>query len=160
MPLSLLLNWRVIARLIFTVLMAAGGWKCYVLGKNSEKVEFDVYKAEQIAATLKLESMYRAKEQSMQSTNQKVTENYESLKSATAVAVGSLDTERLRLVSALTEARGTTAYSGTGLQSNASPEDIILGGCLNQYEEVAGDAKELSDQVIGLQDYIKRVVPK
>lgn len=158
-PLSLLLNWRLVAGLILCVAAAAGGWKCYVLGKKTVQAEFDAYKAQQVADALAAEQAARAKEHAMQATNQKVTENYESLKTATATAVGALDAERMRLQAALA-ASSAPGDPGAVLRADGTAKDYILERCLGRYETVARDAAATANKVIGLQDYINHVVPK
>ena len=159
---TLLFNWRLWLAVAFAAALAFGSYQCVQFGKNSVQVQFDMYKNQQILNTLAAEVAARAKEHAMQDTNLKVTDNYETLKTATATAVKSLDADRMRLQSALAAASGSTApvYTGAGLKPDASPESRILSGCLSRYEEVAGDADQLSDQVVALQDYINRVVPK
>lgn len=159
---TLLFNWRLWLAIAFAAALAFGSYQCVQFGKNSVQVEFDVYKNQQILNTLAAEVAARAKEHVMQDTNLKVSENYEILKAATATAVKSLDADRMRLQSALAAAssRPTPGNTGAGLKPDASPESRILSSCLSRYEEVAGDADQLSDQVTGLQDYINRVVPK
>jgi len=156
--LSLLLNWRVWIAVSMAVLAAAGGWKCYVLGQKSVQVEFDAYKNQQVLDRLAAEQAAREKEHSMLTANQKVSQNYESLKVATATAVSALDADRLQLQSSIAAARGASCDPKAGPATDATPEDIVLGQCLQRYEAVAGDAKVLADQVIGLQEYVTKVV--
>jgi len=156
MPLSLLLNPRVWMAIILVVLEAMGGWKLYRMGTRAGDEKLAAYKAEQTQLQLDAEVKARAKETELINTNQKVTENYESLKTATATAVGALDAERVRLMSRLAAASGAPKDSGTGLVLNAPPQDRIRDQCLGRYEEVAGDAQALSDQVVALQSYIQK----
>jgi hypothetical protein len=131
----------------------------YKKGEESIQVDFDVYKNEQILSALAAETAARAKEQSLNLANKKVTDNYESLKTATATVVKSLDADRMRLQAAISSSDSTTAKdTGTGLQPIESPKDRVLNGCLQRYEEVATDADQLSDQVIALQEYVNKVV--
>jgi hypothetical protein len=160
--LPLLLNWRLWGALAFGAAQAWFGHVMYHKGMENVQVQFEAYKNEQIVDTLAFEREVLAKEHSMQSANQLVSTNYENLKSATAVAVHSLDADRQRLLSALEAARGGAAPSdtGPGLRPDGSPTDWILAGCLGRYEEVAGSADALSAQVTGLQSYIRNVVQK
>lgn len=155
MPLSLLLNLRVIGAVLAVVLMAAGGWKCYVLGKQSVASEFAAYKQQVTDQALKAEQDARAKEQVLQSTNRQVSANYENLKSATATAVSALDADRLRLQATLDSL--ATDHTGTRSLTDASPEIRVLGSCINRYEDVATDAQHASDRIVALQDYIRQV---
>jgi Protein of unknown function (DUF2514) len=156
---SLLLNWRIWLLVFLALGEIAFGWKMYKMGGNSVQVEFDTYKNQQALDTLAAEKAARVKEQSLQVANHKVSENYESLKTATATAVGALDAERMRLQSALaaSSASGdTSAITGT----DGSSKDYILSRCLERYEAVARDAAAVADKAVGLQDYIRNVVPK
>ena len=156
---SLLLNWRIWLLVFLALGEVAFGWKMYKMGGNSVQVEFDMYKNQQVLDTLAAEKAARAKEQSLQVANRKVSENYESLKTATATAVGALDAERLRLQAALASGSAsgdTSAAPG----ADGSPKDYILSRCLERYEAVARDAATIADKALGLQDYIRNVVPK
>ena len=77
---SLLLNWRIWLLVFLALGEVAFGWKMYKMGGNSVQVEFDTYKNQQVLDTLAAEKAARAKEQSLQVANRKVSENYESLK--------------------------------------------------------------------------------
>jgi hypothetical protein len=156
---AFLLDYRLWAVAIFAALELAAGWKVYKMGEKAVQVEFDQYKDQQVLATLAAERAARAKEQTLQTANKKVSDNYEILKTATATAVLSLDNDRMRLQSALA-ARGTSSDSASKLPADAAPEVGILSGCLNKYEAVAVDADALSDQVKALQDYVNSVVLK
>ena len=152
-----LLNWRVWAAIILCLAQAAFGWKMYKIGGNSVQVTFDAYKNQQVLDTLAAERAARAKEQSLQVANQKVSQNYETLKTATATAVGALDADRLRLQAALA-ARSVPGDPGASPSADASPEVRILGECIDRRSEVAKDAQAVTDKLIGLQDYVRRVV--
>lgn len=162
---TMLLDPRVWGLLIFVVLESIAGWRVYHKGLDTGRAEvqaqFSAYKEvareEAIAALQK----NAAETKAMNETNQKVTANYESLKTATATAIGALDVNRLRLQAALTARNRTTPGNPvSSAPADAAPEDRILGECLAKYEEVAGDANGLSDQVKALQDYVTTVVPK
>ena len=161
MPLNLLLNWRIWASVGFVVFQAWFGYTMYKKGQENVQVEFDMYKNQQILNALNAENVARAKERVLQSTNDKVTKDYENLKTATAVAVSALDADRMRLQSTLAASHSTAPKdSSTGAGIIESPEDGVLTECLARYEEVAGDADALSNQVKALQDYINKVVLK
>ena len=120
--------------------------------------------AEANAKILALENAARDKEHAMQTANEKVIQDYESLKTATATAVSALDADRVRLQQALSRARSgnsaAPANPQAGLPPDAAPESRILSECLARYEAVAGDADELSNGLKALQDYVNNVVPK
>ena len=158
MPISLLLNPRVLGMIVFLVLQAAACWKAYTMGEAHTQAAFDAYVNQQAQNELIAEETARVKEHAMQTANQKVSQNYESLKTATGTAVSALDADRLRLQSAFA-ASAASCDTGTRPGADASPKDDILDRCLERYEGVAGDAKKLSDQVIGLQEYVRTVVP-
>lgn len=154
-PLSLLLNWRVWV----AVALAASYYFVYTKGQESVQVDFDKYMIQQTKVVLDAQTAAREKEHSMEVENEKVTHDYESLKAATATAVGALDTERLRLQSVIASTHsGATSDPKAGPVADATPEDGVLGECLQRYEAVAGDAQALSDNTTGLQNYVNGVV--
>jgi hypothetical protein len=162
---TLLLDPRLWGVLIFIVAEAFAGITVYnkglTHGRAEVQVQFDAYVKKDLEQTVAEQVKRNAETARMNDLNQKVTAEYESLKTATATAVKSLDGDRLRLLSALAAARhrAPTSDPTPGLVPDASPEVGILGECLQRYEAVAGDAAALSDQVKGLQDYVHRVVP-
>ena len=166
MPLSLLLDPRLWGLLIGAVLEVAALWyahhKGVVSGRAEIQAQFDTYRLQAQQAALKAQQERDAEAKTMRETNEKVTANYESLKTATATAVRTLDSERMRLLSALAAAGHSAAPSDpqSGLPADATAEDRVLGQCLARYEDVAGDAQQLSDQVKALQGYVNNVVPK
>jgi hypothetical protein len=156
--LSLLLNWRAVGAFLATLALALLIGQIYKAGQAQGRAELNAYKLAQTQAALAAQEAARAREKTMQLNNQKVTANYESLKTATATAVVALDRDRLQLMSDLAFARAAPVDSGSGLRSAPTTESIILAGCLQRYEEVAGDAQALSNQVRGLQGYVSRVL--
>ena len=129
--------------------------------RDAVQAAFDKYVAAAKDGALREQTKRDTEAAVMRTTNEKVTADYESLKTATATAVRALDADRMRTLSALAAARHSAAPSdpATGLPADASSEDRVLAECLNRYEEVAGDADGLSNQVKALQDYVHRVVP-
>jgi len=152
-----LLNWRIWAAVFFAIAQAAFGWKAYVMGEKSTQKALDDLRFEYTSQALAAEQSARAKEQSLQVANRKVSANYESLKTATATAVGALDADRMRLQDALA-ARSVPGDPGASPGADASPEVRILGECIDRRTEVAKDAQAVTDKLIGLQDYVRRVV--
>ena len=163
MPPTLLLsplsNWRIWAAV---ALAAAGAYlhhMGYVSGRNEAQIVFDAYRAKDLEQAMAAQAAQTLKEQAMQAANMKVKSDYESLKSATAVAVSALDADRLRLQAALAAYRGATGKdSGTGLQIDDSAIVGSFSECINSYSDLAKEADALSGQVIGLQDYVNKVV--
>jgi hypothetical protein len=153
-----LLNWRVWAALGIATMLAAGGWKCYKMGEQSVRAEFDSYKAAQVAAMLAAEEAARAREHDLQTAKQKGDAKYANLKTATAVAVGALDAKRMSLESELAAARSAAGNSPTSPGIDAAAEDDVLGRCADRYTAVAGEAKAQADKIVGLQDYVNNVV--
>jgi hypothetical protein len=154
----LLLNPRVWAAIILAIALGIATRFVYTKGAESVQVKFDMYKNQQISDALNAEKAVRAKELSLQEANQKVSENYESLKSATAVVVKSLDADRVRLQSILASRNSSpSGVTQTSTAANDPPESRILGECLQRYESVAGDADGLSNQVKALQDFVNTI---
>lgn len=109
------------------------------------------------------EQVKRNKEaDALKAQNKEVMDQYESLKTAAGTAIGALDADRMRTLSALRAARHSAAPidTGTGLPTDATPQDLVLGECLAKYEEVAGDAQQTAVALIALQAYVSKVVPK
>ncbi|NVO05649.1 MAG: hypothetical protein HXX19_06780 [Rhodoferax sp.] len=153
-----LLNWRLWAGLILVTLAAAGGWKCFKLGEQDGLQQLAAYKAEQVAQALAADQAARDKEHSMQSANQKVTANYETLKAATAVAVGALDADRMRLQDALTASDPTANPSARACADDATRTRAVVRSCAAALQKLAGYADGTENQLIGLQDYVRSVV--
>ena len=162
--LALLLNWRIWAVIGFAVLEAWAGYKLHHAGYEEGRAEvqslFDAYKSQSIEQAMAAQVAANAKEHAMTLANEKVTDEYESLKTATSTAVRALDSDRVRLQEALRAARNRAAPGDTQAPPgpDATPESRILGECLQRYESVAGDAQALSDTVKALQDYVRNVV--
>jgi Protein of unknown function (DUF2514) len=157
--LSLLLNWRVLAGLAIVIAQAVFGTVMYKEGEKNVQVVFDEYKNQQILDTLAAESAVRQKEHVLISANQKVSQDYETLKASTRISISSLDSERLRLQSLLnSSSNSSSSDAGTIARANDSAKDNILAGCLAKYESLAGDAQSTADTLIELQKYVNDVV--
>ena len=158
-PLLLIANWRVWLLAGVLGAVAASGIYGYRLGEKSTQATFDAYKLAQEHKAMAAEEAARQKETELQLSNQQVTQNYESLKTATATAVRALDADRMRLQSALAARSGEPAKDSSAIAgTDADPEGRILSECLDRYASVAGDADGLSAQVKALQDYISKVL--
>jgi hypothetical protein len=151
--LTLLLNWRTWAALGLVVTH----WFAYHQGGLSKQVEFDRYVAEQQTAHIAALEDARAKEQTIQLAKQKAENDYQALKKKSADSALSAESERVLLLSALDAARSTPTNPTTGSGIDADPTQGILRESIGRYAEVAGIADRLSDQVTGLQDYVKGV---
>lgn len=127
------------------------------IGAARVQLRWDAEKREQLEDAIQAQAAARAKERVLQAANQKVSQDYESLKQATATAVGALDDDRMRLQAALAAHRSPGDPTAGG-KSDAATKDDILDGCVRAFAQVAGDAGRLSDQVTGLQKYVKDVV--
>lgn len=155
---ALLLNWRVWVALAFVAFEAFAGYHVYKMGGDSVQVAFDAYKNQQEARTIAAEQQARAKEQALVQANQKVSTDYEKLKASSDAAVRALDAERVRLLATIAGNRSAaTPNTGSGLRSDATPEDLVLARCVGRRTDVAEDAQSLAEQVIGLQSYINTV---
>jgi hypothetical protein len=124
------------------------------------QVEFDAYKNQQVLDMLAAEKAAREKEHSLQTANRKVSENYETLKAATAVAVGALDADRVRLSDALTASDPGANPSARACADDSARIRNVLGSCADALQKMAGAADATENQLIGLQDYVKNVVGK
>jgi hypothetical protein len=165
MWLSLLLNPRTLILMALVVTNAFTYFKAhragYEEGRADVQAQFNLFK-EQAAEQAMAEKFKRDQAEAlMKATNQKVTADYESLKKATANAVGALDSDRLRLLKALAAARHSSAPGDpqTGLPVDAPAQDRIVASCTSEYEAVVRDARENADQLKALQDYVSKVIP-
>jgi len=156
MPLTLLLNWRVWAAVGFALSL----WFAYYQGGLSERVEHERYVSEQKTLHIAALEAARAKEQSLQLANSKVQNDYQALKQKSADAAYGAESERLLLLAALDATRPTPTNTAPGGRVDAAPADRVLVDSLRKYEAVARDADKLSDQVIGLQGYVRNVCVK
>lgn len=103
-----------------------------------------------------------AAEAQMRTNNQKVTDDYTQTQTNAAYAKRSWAAERLQLLSAVAASHGDTAPrdTTTGLPTDATTEDRVVGECTREYQQVAGDAADLANQVTALQAYVRTVVPE
>jgi hypothetical protein len=156
MPLTLLLNWRTWAALGLVV----SHWFAYYQGGLSKQVEFDAYVSDQQAAHIAALKDARAKEQTLQLANSKVQSDYQALKRKSADSAYGAESERLLLLAALDAARAAVPNSTPGSGADASPTERVLRESVGRYEALARDADKLSDQVTGLQGYVRSVCVK
>jgi hypothetical protein len=154
-----LLNWRIWAALA----LAGAGAYLHHMGYESGRAEvqqlFDAYKLQTIEQAMTEQVLRQAKESAMSAANAKVSADYESLKVATGVAVSALDRDRMRLQAALAAYRGSAPGDPqAGLPTDGNPEVGILSECIDSFAALAKDADALSNQVTGLQGYVRDVV--
>jgi hypothetical protein len=157
MPLSLILSPRVWGAILAAIVMTAACWKSYHYGASSVQVEFDRYRATITDQALKAEQAARAKERDMQTANQKVSQNYESLKQATATAVVALDADRMRLQDSLGGAAALSAESAARAD-DATRARYVVGQCAEALSKLAKSADATEDRLSGLQEYVNTVV--
>jgi Protein of unknown function (DUF2514) len=157
---AVLLNWRVWAVTGIVVMLAVSHWFAYHQGGLSVQVAFERYMSEKKTAHSAALEAARAKEQTLQLTNAKVTNDYQTLKNTSATAAAAAKSERVRLLEALSAARAASSNTTTGTRADAGPAERILVDILGKYEEVAGAADKLADQVTGLQGYVRNVCVK
>ncbi|NVN99292.1 MAG: hypothetical protein HXX17_08210 [Geobacteraceae bacterium] len=153
MPQTLLLELLITAALI-----AGVGWKSYELGGEHARTELAQYKEQQAQDALKAEADARAKETAMRAANDRVKANYESLKTATATAVGAVDADRLRLQEALTSSDPTANPSARACADDAARTRTVVRACATALQKLAGAADATEDQLVGLQEYVTKVL--
>ena len=156
--LTLLLNWRVWAGIGALVVLLGISAKSYETGKRTVQNQFDEYKAYEVKRALETEKFYQAKLQSLIATNQQVGEQYEQLKKVSDASAKSLRDQRLRFDSLLASRDQTSPSAPPDSFTYATTKSKILRECAGRLEEVAADADRLSNQVLGLQSYIREVV--
>lgn len=150
------LNPRTWLTLAGAIALAVSHWFAWHQGGLSERLEFARYVSEQKTAHIADLEAARAKEQSLQLTNEKVTHDYQALKHTSATTAAAAKSERVRLLAALA-ARAATTDSTTGPRADADPTERVLRESVERYQEVAGDADKLADVVTGLQAYVRGV---
>lgn len=153
-----LLNWRLWAGLFLVTMAAAGGWRCFKLGEHAGLEQLAAYKADQVSQALAAEQAAHDKEHTLQASNQKVTANYENLKSATAVAVSALDADRMRLQDALAASDPGANPAARACADDAARVRAVVGACATALQKLARAADATEDQLVGLQDYVNSVV--
>ena len=129
--LSILLNWRT---WLVVALAAAGIYSHhlgYVSGSADVQSVFDAYKTKDMEQAMAAQVLRQAKESAMSAANEKVNQDYESLKSATATAVRSLDRDRMRLQTQLAAYRRATGKDSrlhqTGLEIRRTDLKVLNG---------------------------------
>jgi len=156
---AILLNWRV---WLIAALAAAGIYSHhlgYVSGSADVQSVFDAYKTKDIEQAMAAQVLRQEQEAAMTAANLKVTQDYESLKSATATAVAALDRDRMRLqatIAAYRRATGKDSSTVAGIDGEA-----LVGSfseCIDRYSGLAKEADSTSDTLKALQDYVNKVV--
>ena len=115
---AILLNPRVWLALALAAALAFGGVFCYRAGKANVRADFDKYKLEQAAQTVKAEVAARAKEQEWQASADATTkakdETILNINARLADAVGRLSDRPQRPASGVVPANPGTVVSATG----------------------------------------------
>lgn len=156
---AILLNWRV---WLVAALAAAGIYSHhlgYVSGSADVQSVFDAYKTKDIEQAMAAQVLRQEQEAAMNAANLKVTQDYESLKSATATAVAALDRDRMRLQAALASYRratGSDPKAGSAIDGDAIVKSF--SECINEYSTLAAESDSTSDTLKALQDYVNKVV--
>ena len=150
---AVLLNWRTWAALCLVV----SHWFAFHQGGLSKQVDFDRYVAEQQTDHIAALADARAREQTLQLAKQKAENDYQAIKKKSADSALSAESERVLLVAALDAANSTRADTTTGGGTDAAHRDIVLRESITEYQTLARDADRISDQLTGLQDYVKGV---
>lgn len=153
MPLALILNWRVWAAMGLII----SHWFAYHQGGLFKQVQLDRYINEQKTVHIAALDAARTTEQILQLAKQKAENDYQNIKRKSAAAAADTESERVLLITALDAARATTSNSTTTSGVDANPAERILRESIGRYEEVAQNADQLSNQVTGLQDYVRNV---
>jgi len=161
---GLLLNWRLWLALAIAAGISWAGYRLHHAGYESGRAEvqgqFDAYRNKAMEQALAAQAERQAQESAMQAANTKVSKDYESLKTATAVAVSALDADRMRLQAALAAYRSATGSdSGAGLPPDDSAATGVLSACIDQYAGVVSDFDREADKLRGLQAYVSAVCP-
>ena len=150
---AILLNPRVWLALALAAALAFGGVFCYRAGKANVRADFDKYKLEQAAQTVKAEVAARAKEQEWQASADATTkakdETILNINARLADAVGRLSDRPQRPASGVVPDAPSTCPAATGtrlyrddsefLSRLASSAAIVVAerdACYAQYNEL------------------------
>ena len=139
---------------LFGCIWYAYEWS-YQRGVDQTQIEWDADKAERVEAALEASIANRAKEKSLNDKVRKVTDDYQKLQSANAVAV--LDLERVqRDFETALNSRCTENPAATGCANGSGGlEQELLRGCATNLIGLSKAADRLAAKVVGLQSYIR-----
>jgi len=149
---AILLNPRVWLALALAAALAFGGVFCYRAGKANVRADFDKYKIEQAAQTVKAEVAARAEETRRESEKQKVIDEARIQTAAAQSAALDADAAAVGLrkrVAALIASRGTSnpsAASGSAGKPSADALDV-LSGLLFRTDAVSGELAAYADHL-------------
>ncbi len=167
------------AVLALGAVLAVQGWKAHIYAQGDaagaarvqQQWEADTARrdADTLAAHLVAQQQLRQREVALQKETERIAhetaQREVQLRAAVAAAdarVRSLHTTIAQLnanAAALTDLPGPGADTCTATQHDAAATArTALGACSQRYAAVAGAADQLTDQVTGLQDYVRAVV--
>ena len=154
--LALLLNWRVWAAIIAFSVVVSAGIGGYKYGRNNVQEQFNAYKTQQLQDAVEQQKLVAKQQEAMQTSNQKVSDNYVLKSTSTSTAISEL--ARLRQHQQSSSSSIVSQSSPAASSPDDGAKDGVLAECRDRRDQLAGEAQQLSDQVTGLQSYIRDVV--
>lgn len=151
-----LLNYRIWLALALSLALLGSHWKAYKIGGDQVTHVWDAEKLEQAKDLAKFSEAARSKEQEIQASTRKVTNDYYRQKQAHAVAAGRA-ADSLRDLQAELAKPGTCGDPGApaGAYGPRGLERELLSHCATALAGLATEADRLENKVVGLQGYIK-----
>jgi hypothetical protein len=151
MPGRIHTNWWIFAVAMLCSLLAVS-----ISQTQKAKSDFAEFKAAVAVETQKAELAERTKEQSRQIQANRVANDDLKRQTTRQISADSLDraTDILRDEIANASSASQDSRSSTSTQDAATSIEL-LGQCAREYSEMAKVADKLSDQVMGLQDFVE-----
>ena len=154
-----LLSPKVWLEIAVAAILAGGIWYAYSwaydLGAQHTQIAWDKEKAELTAAALKASETNRIKEQQLNLSIQRLTNDYSRIQKLNADNGASLDRVQHNFEAAL-NSRCNANPGAPGCANGAGGlEQELLGTCAGALVELSKTADRLESKVVGLQDYIK-----
>lgn len=150
-------------RMWLAVLMAVGlsygvgHWRGDSAGRALVRADWDKDVAARTVLALAAEQAARAKEQTLQANNAKVSADYEKQKASNRRLAVNLDDSVRQFQAALGNAASPNAAAAPGTHGTGGLERELLGSCSKSLAELAQTADRLEGKVVGLQSYVAEV---
>lgn len=145
---------RIAAALMVAFLLAAGGWKAYVMGGNAVQAKWTAERLQTADAALKASEAARAKEQTLIAKNAKVTHDYIVTKNA-AAAAAAVSADRLRDLQVALDSAASSDSAPLGGADD--PRGRIAGQCAAALGVLDGYAQDVAAKATALQNYANSV---
>jgi len=152
-----LLNWRVWAAVALVVVFAISHGVAYRTGRDEVQADWDKDITERTVQALAAEQAARAKEQTLQTKNTKVSADYEKQKASNRALAISLDDSLRQLQAAIADTASPNSPPIAGTNGTGGLDRELLGNCARTLAELGQTADRLEGKVVGLQSYVAEV---